>query len=397
MEKTPYYAIVTETFPPEINGVALTVRNLCEGLRQQGLRVELVRPRQKDDPAQLVDTLLVPGLALPRYPGLQFGLPARQRLLRQWRQQPPAALYVATEGPLGWSAVSVARKLGIPVATGLHTRFDEYMRDYGLPWLEPLAFRWMRHFHNRAANTVVPTEELAQWLRQRGFNRVSRLARAVNAQRFSPARRDPALRQQWGVTEQQLVVTYMGRIAAEKNLPLAVQAFRAIQAQHPNARFVWIGDGPARASLENANPDFIFTGMQLGDELARHLASTDLFLFPSKSETFGNVTVEALASGVPTVAFDYGAAREHLRHDQFGYTVSSDADFIAAALRLASHPQRPEMGKAAHQAMTALRPQQVAERFLALLVSTGKPTSDAPIRHSTRPGSGATAPLSRKP
>jgi glycosyltransferase involved in cell wall biosynthesis len=107
----------------------------------------------------------------------------------------------------------------------------------------------------------------------------------------------------------------VGRIAAEKNLALAVRAFRAIQAHQPQARFVFVGDGPARAALQAANPDFEFVGVQRGESLSRHVASGDLFLFPSLSETFGNVTLEAMASGVATVAYDYGAAREHLRSE----------------------------------------------------------------------------------
>jgi glycosyltransferase involved in cell wall biosynthesis len=131
------HAIVTETWPPEVNGVALTVRQLAEGLQARGHAVQVVRPRQPGDgdgDASAPDRLLVRGLPLPRYPGLR-GLPATGALARAWRAAPPDAVYVATEGPLGWSALRVARRLGIPAATGLHTRFDRYMRDYALPVL----------------------------------------------------------------------------------------------------------------------------------------------------------------------------------------------------------------------------------------------------------------------
>lgn len=365
------YAIVTETYPPEINGVALTVQGLERGLRARGHEVALVRPRQDADRegGQAHETL-VAGLPLPRYPGLRFGLPCTGLLLRAWREHRPDAIYVATEGPLGWSALRAARRLRIPAATGLHTRFDEYMRDYGAPWLVGTALAWMRRFHNRADATLVPTRELAQFLRARGFRDVLRLPRAVDTARFDPAHRSAALRRSWGVAGDGLAVVYVGRIAAEKNLDLAVKAFRAVQAQRPDARFAWVGDGPERDKLQRENPDFVFCGVQRGEALAAHFASGDLFLFPSHSETFGNVTLEAMASGVPTVAFDYGAAHEHLRDGLHGAAIAEgeDAAFIAAAVRIASdEPARARMAAAARQATAGLKPQQVAADLDAVL------------------------------
>lgn len=362
------FAIVTETYPPEVNGVALTVQGLETGLRQRGHAVSLVRPRQAIESEAADDTLLVRGARLPRYPGLKFGLPATRRLLALWKESPPDAIYVATEGPLGWSAVRAARRLGIPVATGFHTRFDEYMRDYGVRFLQHTALRWMRRFHNSAQATLVPTRELADFLQAQGFHHPVRLARAVDAQHFSPSRRDEALRAQWGLGPDDLAVIYVGRIAAEKNLDLSIRAFDAIRQQHPTAKFVWVGDGPVRERLAQEHRDFVFCGVQRGEALARHFASGDLFLFSSHSETFGNVTLEAMASGVPTVAFNYGAAREHLVDGVHGAAVEDDDAFMAAALRLATDPAaRRAMGEAAVAAMRALRPEQVAADFDALL------------------------------
>jgi glycosyltransferase involved in cell wall biosynthesis len=362
------FAIVTETYPPEVNGVALTVQGLETGLRQRGHAVSLIRPRQPADAADSGDTLLVRGASLPRYPGLKFGLPATRRLVAQWKASPPDAIYVATEGPLGWSALRAARRLGIPVATGFHTRFDEYMRDYGVRFLQHTALRWMRRFHNGADATLVPTRELADFLQSQGFHRVVRLARAVDARHFSPSRRDETLRAAWNLGPDDLAVIYVGRIAAEKNLELSIRAFRRIQQLQPTAKFVWVGDGPVRERLAQENPDFIFCGVQRGDALARHFASGDLFLFSSHSETFGNVTLEAMASGVPTVAFNYGAAREHLIDGVHGAAVDNDDDFIGAALRLAGDaPARRAMADAASDAMRALHPDQVSADFDALL------------------------------
>ncbi|MET0551368.1 MAG: glycosyltransferase family 1 protein [Xanthomonas sp.] len=361
------YAIVTETYPPEVNGVALTVQGLELGLRARGHTVDVVRPRQAGD-ADPTDLRLVRGAALPRYPGLKFGLPAPRRLTRLWQAAPPDAVYIATEGPLGWSALRSARRLGIPIATGFHTRFDEYLPQYGAAWLQSTALRWMRRFHNQAQATLVPTRELRDFLATQGFERVRLLARAVDSKQFEPQRRDAQLRQQWGLQDDDCAVLYVGRIASEKNLPLAVHAFRQLQQLRPRARFVWVGDGPLRERLAQENPDFIFCGVQRGDALARHFASGDLFLFPSRSETFGNVTLEAMASGLATVAFDYGAAREYLRDGSNGAAVADDEAFIAAALRLGSDAAlRRRLGDAACAAMQQLRPERVVADFDALL------------------------------
>lgn len=368
------YAIVTETYPPDVNGVALTVHGLELGLRARGHDVQVVRPRHPTDGDGdgAADELLVRGAPLPRYPGLRFGLPATRRLRAAWQATRPDAVYVATEGPLGWSAVRAARRLGIPAATGFHTRFDQYMRDYGAPFLRQTALRWMRRFHNGANATLVPTRELQAFLVEHGFQHVVRLPRAVDTQLFDPARRDAGLRAQWGAGDEAPVAIYVGRIAPEKNLGLAVGAYRELQKARPDARFVWVGDGPSRAVLQQANPDFVFCGVQRGPTLARHFASGDLFLFPSHSETFGNVTLEAMASGVPTVAFDYGAAREHLRDGEHGAAIADgdDAGFIAAAVRLGTDlPLRTAMATGGRQAMLGLHPEQVASDFDALLAS----------------------------
>lgn len=369
------YAIVTETYPPEVNGVALTVQGLERGLRGLGREVRLVRPRRADESGPGTSTEhRVAGLPLPRYPGLRFGLPAGGLLRRQWRQWRPDAVYVATEGPLGVSALGAAKALGIPVATGLHTRFDRYMHDYAGArlgaWLSPLALRWMRRFHNRGDATLVPTRELCAFLETQGFAHPVRLARAVDTRLFDPDRRDPALRAQWRAASGAPVLVHVGRIAPEKNPDLVVRAFEALRAVRPDARLVWVGDGPERERLKLRHPDFVFCGVQRGEALARHFASADLFVFPSRSETFGNVTLEAMASGVATVAFDSGAAREHLRHGTHGAAVADgdEAGFIDATVSLGRDPARTRaMGAAARAAVLMLRPEQVARDLDAIL------------------------------
>lgn len=372
-------AIVTETWPPEINGVALTVQSLARGLRRLGHSVELVRPDRPGDAATISANefaeLRVRSTGLPRYPGLRVGLPAQSRLVRHWSSSRPQAIYVATEGPLGHSALGAARRLGIPACTGFHTRFDDFITHYGFPWLSPFVFAGMRRFHNRAATTLVPTRELADFLRSRAFANISVLSRAVDVDLFAPSRRDATLRDRWGLTDDGLAVIHVGRLAAEKNLDLAVRAFREIERVHAGARFIVVGDGPERGRLADTNPDFIFAGMHRDEALARHYASGDLFLFPSLTETFGNVTLEAMASGLPVVAFDYGAAREHIHEADCGVCVPfADADaFVAAAVALAGDPaRRSRMAGRARETVSCLSPDAVSRGFADLMGSLCK-------------------------
>jgi len=364
--------IVSETYPPEVNGVALTVHHLAAGLAARGHAIDLVRPRQtlshSDEPG--IDVYEGQGMALPRYPGLRFGLPAGRALRQRWSQQRPDAIYIATEGPLGWSATRTAKHMGIPLVSGFHTRFDHYAGHYGVSLLTPLVRGYLRRFHQRAGATLVPTDALAQELQAMGIDKARLLRRAVDTQLFHPRRRDDALRASWGVDGDTPVVLYVGRIAAEKNLALAVEAFRAVQQQVPQARHVWVGDGPERADLQAANPDFIFAGVQHGEALARHFASADLFPFPSLSETFGNVIIESMAAGVPVVAYAQGAALEHLVDGHNGCSVEcgNAPAFIRATVKLAGNPALiRHMGRAAHASMAKLSPETVIEDFETLL------------------------------
>jgi glycosyltransferase involved in cell wall biosynthesis len=368
------YAIVTETYPPEVNGVALTVQSKEQGLRNRGHEVEVIRPRQPGHDVQgfapLDHELLTRSAQIPRYPGMRFGFPAHRALRRRWSERRPDAIYIATEGPLGWSALRTAVRMGIPVASGFHTRFDEYTRDYGVGFLQPAALNWMRSFHNRSDATLVPTCELSDFLRAKHFSDVYHLPRAVDTARFDPARRSPALRDAWGVAPDGLAAIYLGRIAAEKNLPLAVRAFRTLQQQRPDAKFIWVGEGPELEGIRAANPDFVFCGLRRDEDLAAHFASADLFIFPSHSETFGNVTLEAMASGVATVAFRYGAAREHIVDGASGITIegSDDDAFVDAVCRLGKDADlRGTLATGGRDAVRKLRPAQVSADFDEIL------------------------------
>lgn len=336
-------ALVTETYPPEINGVAMTLGRMVEGLRSRGHFVQLVRPRQSPADAPPATDTLTQGMPIPSYPGLKLGLPAKRQLVRLWREQRPDLIHVATEGPLGWSAIAAARMLKLPVCSDFHTNFDHYSRHYGFAWLKRPIKAYLRKFHNNTDLTLVPTESLRCELIGQGYRRIEVLARGVDTQLFHPQRRTQELRTSWGLEAKDLAVIYVGRMAAEKNLPLVVRAFEAIRARLPAARLVFVGDGPERARLQQAHPEHIYCGMRTGEDLARHYASGDLFLFPSLTETFGNVTLEALASGLCVVAYRHAAAAELILAGDNGLLAKpgDESGFIAAAEAMAE--AKPEL------------------------------------------------------
>jgi glycosyltransferase involved in cell wall biosynthesis len=337
-------AIVTETYTPEVNGVAMTTARVVDGLLRRGHAITLIRPRQNVlDRAQHRPTyreVLVDGYAVPGYPLLRFGLPAIGELRRLWANARPDVVQVVTEGPLGWSAIGAARQLCIPVVSEFHTDFRAYSKHYRVGWIRAMISRYLRAIHNRAQLTLVPTIALARELAADGYANLRVVARGVDTRRFNPRRRAPWLRQSWQVTPDAPVVAYVGRLAPEKNLPLVFKAFDAIKSRVPKARLLLVGDGPQREAMQRHFPQHIFAGMRHAEDLADHYASADLFLFPSLSDTYGCVTLEALASGLPVVAYRTAAAAELVVVGEGGYLapVGNEADFIRAAVALAAAP-----------------------------------------------------------
>jgi glycosyltransferase involved in cell wall biosynthesis len=226
------------------------------------------------------------------------------------------------------------------VVSDFRTNFHAYSSHYGVAWLRRPIMGYLRHFHNRTAVTMVPTDALRGELAASGFERLRVVSRGVDTALFDPARRSEALRASWGVAPHGLVVLYVGRLAPEKNLGDLLAAFEAVRGAAPGARLVLVGDGPERSRLQGRCPDAIFAGVRRGGDLAAHYASADLFLFPSLTETFGNVVPEAMASGLGLVAYDCAAAAQLVRHAENGLIVRSGEGrgFCAAAAHLAANP-----------------------------------------------------------
>lgn len=370
-------ALVTETYLPEVNGVAITIGRMVHGLCQRGHAIHLIRPRQhKQDVAayeQNYRETLVAGMPLPGYSGLKSGLPAKGLLLRLWQQQRPDVVHIATEGPLGWSALSAARKLNIPVSTDFHTNFHSYTQHYGIGLLQWPIAAYLRHFHNKAACTLVPTRQLQLQLEQEGYRNVKVVSRGVDTVLFDPEKRSVALRASWGADEATPVVMLVSRIAAEKNLAVAIQAFEQMRIVNPLAKMVLVGDGPARDGLQKQYPDVIFAGMQTGVALAEHYASGDIFVYPSLTETYGNVTAEAMASGLATVAYDYAAARQHIVHDTNGLLApfSDTQAFVAQAKALiADREQVQRLRQAARHTVKTLTWDHIMGQMESVLLET---------------------------
>ncbi|TNF56555.1 MAG: glycosyltransferase family 1 protein [Burkholderiales bacterium] len=337
-------AVVTETWPPEVNGVALTLSRLVQTLCERGHRVQLVRPRQMRadaaSQAEGIEEKLMRGMPIPRYPQLKLGLPARRALVRSWTYRRPDLVHIATEGPLGWSALQAARQLRLPVSSDFRTNFHSYSSHYGLGWLKKPIAAYLRRFHNQADLTMVPTRALAADLINLGFERVRVVGRGIDTQLFHPARRHESLRQRWGADPDATVLLAVGRLAAEKNLDLVVRTYEAMRARNPRTRLVLAGDGPMRFALAQRCPDAVFMGQCSHEDLAGCYASADLLLFPSLTETFGNVTLEAMASGLAVLAFDVAAAAQWVVHGDSGWLVrAGDSDaYLDQAVALASDP-----------------------------------------------------------
>jgi len=368
-----HLALVTETYAPEINGVAMTLGRLVDGLAARGHRVTVIRPRQRHESPRCTVTqrlacrqVRLPGFPLPGYPQLRVGFPARRRLRQIWSVSAPDLVHVATEGPLGSSAITAAAELGLPVTSSFHTNFDQYARDYRLGLLKPVVTAWLRRVHNRTLRTFAPTRDLLARLDTEGYANLRLLSRGVDTALYAPTRRDDALRASWGAAPGDLVVVHVGRMAAEKNYPLLFRAFDAVKAVQPRARLVLVGDGPMLANYQRRRPDAVFTGFYTGVNLARHYASGDLYLHASYTETFGNVVTEALASGLPVSAFDYAAAHEFIRHGQNGLVAppGDEAAFIAHAVQLANDPAlRASLARAARATTARLSWDAVIDGF----------------------------------
>lgn len=376
------FMLVTDTFPPLINGVSRTLRLLAAGLADRGHEVAVITTVEADGSLPAVSIEKAPSLPLPGYPGLRLGLASRRLLERRMRSFQPDGVYVAVESMLGMSALSAARRLGIRAVSGFHTNFHSYSKDYRLPILKGAAERYLRWFHNRASRTLTPSVTTASELRTMGIPNVGVMGRGVDASLFHPAKRSRELRAKLGAGDETPVALYAGRIAAEKNMPLAIKAFHRIQQQRPDARCVFAGGGPRVEELRSKHPEFHFAGACDDDLLAQYYASADIFIFPSLTETYGNVVAEAMASGLVTAAFDYAAGRLLIRHGETGYLAAfgDEAEFLTQTDAALANWRNDTMRTAARKAVEPLSWSDIVVQFeRELLGGDSHPTVPQPL------------------
>ena len=295
--------VATDAWHPQVNGVVRTLTSLARSAAALGVEVEFLTPDG------------FPSLGVPTYPGLRVALPNRRVIARRIATASPDAIHIATEGPIGWSVRAYCRRRKLAFTTSYTTRFPEYI---AVRTLIPAALGYavLRHFHAAAAMTMVATDSLRQELRARGFGRLGNWTRGVDTDLFRPDQ--PA-----ALDLPRPVFMTMGRVAVEKNL----EAFLALDL--PGSKVV-IGDGPQRAELQRRYPKAKFLGEKTGRDLSAHLAAADVFVFPSRTDTFGVVQLEALACGTPVAAFPVTGPLDVIADHPVG---ALDADLQIACIR----------------------------------------------------------------
>jgi phosphatidylinositol alpha 1,6-mannosyltransferase len=317
------------------DGANQALHRLVGFLLRQGVKVRVYSPTVKEPAFPATgDVVSIPAIPIPSRAEyrIPFALPPRVR--RDLAEFNPNVVHVSSPDIVGHRAVTWARRRQIAAVASVHTRFDTYLAYYHLQALEPLARDIMRRFYHRCEVVMAPAESTAVILRAQRMNRdIAIWARGVDREQFNPERRDMDWRRAQGIADDEMVIAFLGRIVMEKGLDVFAEAIHAFAARGLKHRVLAIGEGPARAWFEEQLPNAIFTGELTGDELGRGLASADLFLNPSVTEAFGNVTLEAMACGLPVIAAEATGATNLVRHAVTGTLVEgSDPDEFAGAL-----------------------------------------------------------------
>jgi glycosyltransferase involved in cell wall biosynthesis len=345
-------ALFTGNYNHVTDGVSLTLNRLVAYLEQQDIDVLVFGPTVEDPPIQHAGELIsVPSIAMPGRPEYRISTALPKDVRRKLRAFKPNLIHIATPDVLGFWALQYAQKHKIPVVASYHTHFGSYLKYYGMHLLEGGLWRYLKWFYSHCRHIYVPSESMAEVLRSHGIsNGLKQWERGVDVTRFNPGCRSLEWRRSLGIADDEVVVTFVSRLVWEKGLDVYADVIEGLQQKGIPHRRVIVGDGPVREELEDRLSDTIFTGHLTGDELAQAYASCDVFLFPSETETFGNVTLEAMASGLPTVCADATGSRGLVRHEGTGFLApSGDREtFLDYTARLVQdHDLRSKMGRAA--------------------------------------------------
>ena len=349
-------AIVTETWVPEINGVALSLLQLCKGLQKLGHKILLIRPEQKNKCSEFKPNkeCLIKAQTIPKYPDMQFGWPQYLKVSQAISDFSPNVVHIVTEGPLGFTALHAARSKHIPVSSGFHSPFQEFSRFFDLAFLVKPTQKYLRWFHNNTQLTCVPSVDTERALRQFGVTcPLVVVGRGIDTQKFSPQYRSEYLRKLWGADTDTTVMLYVGRVSPEKEIGVLIDTFALQNKDQKKVKLVIVGDGPDRVYLEKKQgaDQVIFMGSLNGKALSEAYASADVFVFASQVETFGNVVLEAMASGLPIIAYDYACAQLHVKQQVSGWLspLGQVEQFIQTILALPNNMTLHRMGQRAMQ------------------------------------------------
>jgi glycosyltransferase involved in cell wall biosynthesis len=334
-------ALFTDTYPPQLNGVSRTLERLVSAVQARGGSARVYTTTDPEVATPSPDIWRRPSIPFWAYPQLRLAPPVGGSIYRDLLAWRPTLIHAATPFGMGLTGRACALRLGVPLVTSYHTSFSEYARFYNLGLLSGLGWAFFRWFHNTGQRTYVPTRAIADELGRLGFARLAVWGRGIETQRFNPLYRSNAWRQRLGADDDTIVVAYVGRLAAEKGLDVALSAMQSL-ASNRRIRFALAGDGPYADHCRRAAPgNAMFTGRIVGEDLSAFYASADLFMFPSTTDTFGNVLLEAMASGLPVIAADVGPTRELLARGGGVMFPAGDSRALAAQiLALASDPAR---------------------------------------------------------
>ena len=313
-------ALFTGAYNHIADGVSLTLNRLVEHLEQQGVEVRVFAPTVDDPPIDHAGSLVsAPSVPLPGRSDYHFTLGLSPSIRRELEAFDPTLVHIATPDLLGQQALSYAQSADIPVVASYHTHFSSYLKYYHLDLLESALWSYLRRFYQQCEHVYVPSTAIGEALKEHDITDGLRLwQRGVNTDRFTPRKRSSPWRQARGINDNEVVVTFVSRLVWEKGLDVYARVIRQLEENDIPHRSMIVGDGPAREDLERRLPNTTFTGFLDGDDLARAYASSDVFLFPSDTETFGNVTLEAMASGLPAVCADAAGSRDLVDHEENG-------------------------------------------------------------------------------
>jgi len=345
-------ALVSDTYTPQINGVTTVVRSIRDALTAAGYGTAVVAPVYPGmNGRRSADELRIPSVAFPPYPDIRLSVPMSRRVSAFLDTFGADLVHVSTEGPLGLIGRRYALRRDLPLVTSFHTDFPRYCRDYGVPVLSGVVWRWLTWFHRPARVTHTPGVAVVDELKRRGIGQAALWGRGVDTAWFHPSHRDPVWRRQMGATGDRVLVLHVGRLAPEKNVELLIEAWEIARSDVGHrAVFAVAGDGPMTWQIETRAPWIHRLGFLDRTELAAVYASADLCVLPSSTETYGLVALEAMASGLPVIAADAGGLRETVRHGDNGLLAppTDPRAFAAAIVELTMEAdRRREMGAAA--------------------------------------------------